>query len=99
LWKTGRLTLKGICGAGKLHNGAAQLKGGKGMDNEWESFDFSECINHRDHNLRLDELESVLFARGVQGREYADWTGDFILKLKDGRFAVLSGWSDSSGWG
>lgn len=67
--------------------------------NEWENYDFFECINHSDHSLRIDAVDAVLLARGVQGREWADWTGDFIVKLKDGRFAVLSGWSDSSGWG
>jgi hypothetical protein len=69
------------------------------MENEWSNYDFSECVNHSDHNLRPDKISAILLARGVQGREYADWTGDFIIQLKDGRFAVLSGWSDSSGWG
>lgn len=69
------------------------------MENEWSNYDFEECINHSDHSLRPSAVERVLLARGVQGREHADWTGDFILKLKDGRFAVLSGWSDSTGWG
>lgn len=68
-------------------------------NNEWSNYDFFECINHRHHSLRPNNVEAVLLARGVQGREYADWTGDFIVKLNDGRFAVLSGWSDSSGWG
>jgi hypothetical protein len=66
---------------------------------EWSGGDFEECINHPAHSLRADAVKGVLLARGVQGREYADWTGDFIVALKDGRFAVLSGWSDSSGWG
>ena len=69
------------------------------MNNKWSNVDFIECIGHPNHNLRIDSVKSILFARGVQGREYADWTGDFIVALKDGRFAVLSGWSDSSGWG
>jgi len=66
---------------------------------EWDDCDFFECIVHPDHGLRADQVDAVLLARGVQGREYADWTGDFIMKLKDGRYSVLSGWSDSSGWG
>jgi len=44
-------------------------------------------------------VEVVVAAWGVQGRDWADWTGGFLLRLKDGRFAYLSGWSDSSGWG
>jgi hypothetical protein len=66
---------------------------------EWTDYDFKACITHERHSLRIDSVESILFARGIAAREWADWTGDFILKLKDGRFAVLSGWSDSSGWG
>ena len=27
------------------------------------------------------------------------WTGGFVLKLKDGRFAYLTGWCDYTGWG
>jgi hypothetical protein len=28
-----------------------------------------------------------------------EWSGGFLLKLKDGRFAYLTGWCDYTGWG
>lgn len=28
-----------------------------------------------------------------------DWSGGFLMRLKDGRFAYLTGWCDYTGWG
>jgi hypothetical protein len=60
-----------------------------------------ECAQRDGHHLgvQIGEVVSVLAAWGVSGREHADFTGGFLVALKDGRFAYISGWSDSSGWG
>ena len=34
-----------------------------------------------------------------EGDCWAEWCGCVVVRLKDGRFAALSGWCDSSGWG
>lgn len=67
---------------------------------EFTTYDLHECLTHKDHGgISPDQIKRVVAARGESGREYADWTGAFILELLDGRFALLWGWSDSSGWG
>lgn len=33
------------------------------------------------------------------GHSYAEWEGVVVVRLRDGRFAALSGWCDTSGWG
>jgi hypothetical protein len=63
-----------------------------------ESLDCAERDGHGSE-VKIGEVASVLAAWGVSGREYADFTGGFLLALKDGRFAYVEGWSDSSGWG
>lgn len=66
--------------------------------------DFSESLNcaQRDGHgcgIKIGEITHCIAAWGVQGREWADFSGGFLVELKDGRFAYISGWSDSSGWG
>lgn len=63
---------------------------------EYARCDLSESLNRVDLPAKLTK---VWAAWGVQGREYGDWTGEFLLELADGQFAYLYGWSDSSGWG
>ena len=53
----------------------------------------STAIFHR------DDVVEVLHIWEEAQVEYADWNGCAVVRLKDGRFAALSGWSDSSGWG
>ena len=66
--------------------------------------DFSEsleCAQRDGHNsgVTIGEVIHCIAAWGVQGREYADFTGGFLVTLKAGGFAYISGWSDSTGWG
>lgn len=65
---------------------------------EFTRYDFSESLD-RAGEPKAEEVKRCVAAWGVQGREYADWSGGFVVELKDGRFAYLTGWSDSSGWG
>ena len=74
------------------------------MTNEFAVYDFSESIacaqrDGHDSGITIGEVARCLAAWGVSGREYADFSGGFLVQLKDGRFAYIQGDSDSSGWG
>lgn len=60
--------------------------------------DFYECLSHAEIRWPSKPIK-VKLAWGVAARDYADWTGGFVVKLANKQFAYLSGWSDSSGWG
>lgn len=44
-------------------------------------------------------VETVLCAWGKSEEGYGEWSGGFVLRLKNGEFAVLTGWCDTTGWG
>lgn len=64
---------------------------------EFTSYDFSESVSGAE-GFGRDDIESVLAAWGRNG-DYAEWSGGFLLKLKDGRVAYIEGWCDTTGWG
>jgi hypothetical protein len=67
---------------------------------EFSKSDFSECCQRIDLPY---PIKKVVKAWGVSGREYADWTGGFVVEFntnqKFAKYGYISGWSDSSGWG
>lgn len=67
---------------------------------EFTTYDLEECLRNDDHEpIQKENVNRVIKARGEGPREWADWTGEFLLALNDGRYALVSGWCDSSGWG
>jgi hypothetical protein len=59
-------------------------------------YDYTETLNVcgvDPHNVKR-----VIASWGEQG-DYAEWSGGFLLEMKDGRFAYASGWCDTTGWG
>lgn len=64
---------------------------------EYTTCDLSESLSGA--NLRREDIETVHYAWGYSPEGYGSWTGGFILELKDGRFAKLTGWCDTTGWG
>lgn len=64
---------------------------------EYTSYDFEETLAQAEGFSRSD-VASALGAWGRNG-DYAEWDGGFLLALKDGRFAYVSGWCDTTGWG
>lgn len=64
---------------------------------EYTRYDFSESLDR----VRFDASQvcQVVQAWGLCLEGYADWEGGFVMRLRDGRFAYLSGWCDTSGWG
>lgn len=60
-------------------------------------YDFTESMDRS--TIVPDLIESVVAAWGSSEEGYGQWSGGFIMKLKDGRFAYLTGWCDTTGWG
>ena len=59
-------------------------------------------INHREeHPITIDPktVKHVHAAWGYSPEGYGSWSGGFLLELTDGRFAYLTGWCDTTGWG
>jgi hypothetical protein len=48
--------------------------------------------------IERDAIKQVIAAWGISG-DYSEWDGGFLMELKDGRFAYLTGWCDTTGWG
>lgn len=60
-------------------------------------YDFSESMDRA--TITPDKIQSVMAAWGESTEGYAEWSGGFLLALKDGRYAYLTGWCDTTGWG
>ena len=56
--------------------------------------DFSESMDRA--TITPEHIAKVIAAWGESDGE---WSGGFVLALKDGRFAYLTGWCDTTGWG
>lgn len=61
------------------------------------TFDLSESLNQV--TFGREEIETVHYAWGYSPEGGGSWEGGFIMELKDGRFATLTGWCDYTGWG
>jgi hypothetical protein len=74
----------------------------------YATYDFSESLKQ---TIGYESVDSVLAAWGHgtgmgedAGKGWSEggateWSGGFLLRLKDGRFAYLCGWCDYTGWG
>lgn len=60
-------------------------------------YDFSESMDRV--TITPDKIRSVVAAWGESTEGYGEWSGGFVMALKDGRFAYLTGWCDTTGWG
>jgi hypothetical protein len=64
---------------------------------EYTTYDLSESLAQV--QFGREDIETVHYGWGYSPEGYGSWTGGFILELKDGRFATLTGWCDTTGWG
>lgn len=60
-------------------------------------YDFAESLGIA--GIDEADVKSAIAAWGYSSGEWAEWEGGFILEMKDGRFAYIWGWCDTSGWG
>jgi hypothetical protein len=74
----------------------------------YTTLDFTESL-HRVAISKAD-IASIAAAWGHSDNDDAghyrwaedggtDWSGGFLMQLRDGRFAYLTGWCDYTGWG
>jgi hypothetical protein len=64
---------------------------------QFTHYDFTESLAQAE-GFTKDDIAEAISAWGEQG-DYAEWRGGFLLHLKDGRYAYVEGWCDTSGWG
>lgn len=62
----------------------------------YTTYDFSESISGA--GIAREDIESVEAAWGETG-DYAEWSGGFVFRMRDGRRFYLTGWCDTTGWG
>jgi hypothetical protein len=71
-------------------------------------YDFTESLavcrrEHSESAPKNEELVRCAAAYGDGGgqdtNDYEDWYGGFLVELKSGKFAYISGWCDTTGWG
>ncbi len=60
--------------------------------------DFHQTLFHRQIAIDPASVVTVISAWGHQGG-WGEWEGGFLLKTKDGRYAYIEGWCDTTGWG
>ena len=76
----------------------------------YTTYDFSESLDRA--GIAPADVSTVVAAWGKGGGMGEDaghyrwsedgateWNGGFLMRMKDGRFAYLTGWCDYTGWG
>jgi hypothetical protein len=59
-------------------------------------YDLSESVDRSE--VGKDDIKQIAAAWG-DGPGGSEWTGGFLMELKDGRWLYLTGWCDYTGWG
>lgn len=102
VWGKGCLRASDACGPSSILGTLTSSKG-ENMS-QYTTNDFEESI--RIVGLERKDIKRVLAAWGNVDSEGAcceacggEWTGGFVMELKDGHFATLTGWCDYTGWG
>lgn len=62
----------------------------------YTSYDFTETLGGC--GIDREDVKRVIWAWGIGG-DYAEWEGGFLLEMKNGTFAYIDGWCDTTGWG
>jgi hypothetical protein len=60
-------------------------------------YDFSATLERV--SIEPATVDRVIRSWGDSPEGYGSWEGSFALRMKDGRFILVSGWCDTSGWG
>ena len=50
------------------------------------------------YGLQTGDVADVYFCASTYG-DYAEWYGEIIGRLTDGRYFAATGWCDTTGWG
>ncbi|HEV8191102.1 MAG TPA: hypothetical protein VGP82_06420 [Ktedonobacterales bacterium] len=67
----------------------------------YTTYDFHETLFNSEvaGQIAPPDVKSVLAAWGGSPEGGGSWSGGFLLAMKDGRFAYITGWCDYTGWG
>lgn len=68
----------------------------------FSTYDFDETL--RGTSIERTDIKRVVAAHGVTEAGCCDacggeWSGGFLLEMKDGKFVYVHGWCDYTGWG
>lgn len=61
----------------------------------YTAYDLEESLGE----IYRSDVARVIAAWGDSPEGWGSWEGGFLLALKDGRYAYIKGWCDTSGWG
>lgn len=62
----------------------------------YTTYDFTETL--KGLGIPRGDVVRVHAATGEDG-DLAEWRGAFLLELRSGKWVVVSGWCDTTGWG
>lgn len=67
----------------------------------YTTYDFHETLFNSEiaGQIAPADVARVVAAWGYSPEGGGSWTGGFLLAMKDGRGAYISGWCDYTGWG
>lgn len=68
----------------------------------FSTYDFDETL--KGTSIERTEIRRVVAAHGVTEAACCndcggEWSGGFLLEMKDGKFVYVHGWCDYTGWG
>lgn len=68
----------------------------------FSTYDFDETL--KGTNIERTDIKRVVAAHGVTEAGCCndcggEWSGGFLLEMKDGKFVYVHGWCDYTGWG
>jgi hypothetical protein len=61
------------------------------------TYDFDESL--KGESIDRSAVKRAVAAWGYSPEGYGSWSGGFLLEMKDGRYAYITGWCDTTGWG
>lgn len=64
----------------------------------WHTVGFSGPEADVHETIHRSDVAEVLAMRSKDG-DYAEWEGQLLARLKDGRYIFVGGWCDTTGWG
>lgn len=68
----------------------------------FSTYDFDETL--KGTSIERTDIKRLIAAHGVTEAGCCDscggeWSGGFLLEMKDGKFVYVHGWCDYTGWG
>jgi hypothetical protein len=66
----------------------------------YTTYDFEETMERAaGEGVSVENVRTVIAAWGEGGDDWNEWSGGFLLEMKDRSLVYITGWCDTSGWG